>query len=248
MGYVVDLEAFHGPMDLLLYLIEKNELDIYDIPIAVITDQYMEHLQSTGDYNLDMLGDFLIMASYLLNLKSRMLLPRYPRPDEDGEDGEVSDPREELVQRLLDYKRYKEAGEYLRALQEGEFRRVFFRPEVYQGEDKEEILASMGALTRAYYALWQENEPEQPYNLPQGDINVGDKMEEILKRLGQFKTGLVFQDLFAGVLNRREALALFLALLELVRQQKVTAHQETEFSVIKVYLRVAVRNVDAGGN
>ena len=108
MTYVVDLEAFHGPMDLLLYLIEKDEINIYDIPIARISDQYISHLQGNDVSDLDNLGDFLLMASYLLNLKSRMLLPR-PTVEESTDEADEIDPREELVQRLLNYKHYKEA-------------------------------------------------------------------------------------------------------------------------------------------
>lgn len=103
MTYVVDLEAFHGPMDLLLYLIEKDEINIYDIPIASISDQYISYLSGGNINDLDNLGDFLLMASYLLNLKSRMLLPK-PVVEINTEEAEEIDPREELVQRLLDYK------------------------------------------------------------------------------------------------------------------------------------------------
>ena len=99
MPYVVALEAFHGPLDLLLYLIEENQLDIYDIPIAAITDQYLAYLADTGDWDLDRLGEFMVMASYLLQLKSRMLLPRRHLPQYEPEEN-TADP-EELVQKLL---------------------------------------------------------------------------------------------------------------------------------------------------
>ena len=112
--YVVDLEAFHGPLDLLLYLIDRNEVDIYDIPISDITEQYLQHLQLSGDSDLENLGSFLSMASYLLNLKSRLLLPAYE--DEEGEEQEL-DPREELVKKLVEYRRYKKAAMYLRSRQ-----------------------------------------------------------------------------------------------------------------------------------
>lgn len=245
MDYIVDLEAFHGPLDLLLYLIDKNELDIYDIPIASITDQYMEYLQDTGEYDLEVLGDFLIMASYLLNLKSRLLLPGVKGQEAENEDEESLDPREELVRRLLEYKRIKKMAELLMERQTGECKRIFFRDVIYQAEEKEEIWATIGALTRAYKAAFRVNDANDSFTIPQGDINITEKMEELLERIRIFKKGIIFQDLFAGVLNKREALAFFLALLELVRQRKVTAWQEKGFSEIKVYLQVAEKDVNA---
>ncbi|MEN6461854.1 MAG: segregation/condensation protein A [Syntrophomonas sp.] len=244
MDYIVDLEAFHGPLDLLLYLIDKNELDIYDIPIAAITDQYMEYLKDTGEYDLEVLGDFLIMASYLLNLKSRLLLPGLKGEAENTEE-EALDPREELVQRLLEYKRIKKVAELLMERQSGECKRIFFRDVIFQAEEKEEIWASIAALTRAYQSVFCANDPRNVFTIPQGDVNVTEKMEELLERLRIYKKGIIFQDLFAGVLNKREALAFFLALLELVRQRRVTAWQEKGFSDIKVYLQVAEYDVNA---
>lgn len=245
MDYIVDLEVFHGPLDLLLYLIDKNEVDIYDIPIAAITDQYMQYLQETGDYDLDILGDFLIMASYLLNLKSKLLLPGLKGQTAENDEEEITDPREELVQKLLDYKKIKKAAEMLASRQDGEFKRIFFRDAVYRTEEKEEIWVSIGALTRAYKAIFNNNKPHETFNMPSGDINVMEKMEELLNRLENFRQGVIFQDLFTGVLGKREALVLFLALLELIRQKKVTAIQETGFADIKVFLRVAEENVNA---
>lgn len=235
MDYVVDLEAFHGPLDLLLYLIEKNEIDIYDIPMAAITDQYMEYLQLTGEYDLDRLGDFLIMASYLLNLKSRMLLPQ--RQPEAEEEGESEDPREELVQKLLDYRKIKQAAEFLAARDSGEAPRVFFREAVYEWEEREEIIASISALARAYRAVRRKESDNKVYDIDFSDIDINAKMHEILHLLTRSGRGLVFQDLFSSG-ERREQLALFLALLELVRQKKVGASQENEFGEIRIMLRV----------
>ena len=124
--YVVDLEAFHGPW-IFAHLIDRNEVDIYDIPISDITEQYLQHLQHlqlSGDSDLENLGSFLSMASYLLNLKSRLLLPAYE--DEEGEEQEL-DPREELVKKLVEYRRYKKAAMYLRSRQNEEYFQVFYR-------------------------------------------------------------------------------------------------------------------------
>jgi len=238
MRYVVDIEAFHGPLDLLLYLIEKDELDIYDIPVSAITDQYLEYLESTGDFDLERLGDFLIMASYLLNLKSRMLLPHFPVIEEEETDNNI-DPREELVQRLLDYKKYKEAAEHLKSRQNGQCKRIFYRDYDNSCEPEEQISGNVKALFHAYLSLVRDRtKTDSKYRLPQGDINIGDKMEEIMERVQERPRGLVFQDLFAGVLNVREALALFLALLELIRLRRVKAIQEKFFADIIIVLRV----------
>lgn len=237
MAYIVDLDAFHGPMDLLLYLIEKNEVDIYDIPVAVISDQYLGYLQSTGDLELERLGDFLLMASYLLNLKSRMLLPRHGLEEEEEAD---LDPREELVRSLLDYKKYKKVADYLLARQSGELKRVFFRNNI-EIANKEEIVADLKVLFRSYQNLLREKlVADSDLNLPSEDINIGEKMDEIIGRLQNRPEGLVFQDLFSGVISKREALALFLALLELIRLQKIFAYQAEYFSEIIISVRVAV--------
>ena len=126
MDYVVDLEEFYGPLDLLLYLIEKQEVDIYNIPVAVITDQYINYIDQIGAKDLNQLGDFLIMASYLLSLKARLLLPG-PNSAEEQEK-ELGDPREELVKKLIDYKKYKTLAALLSArLDEGVSKRVYLR-------------------------------------------------------------------------------------------------------------------------
>lgn len=239
MTYVVDLDAFHGPLDLLLYLIDRNEVDIYDIPIASITDQYLQHLQLTGDFDLENLGSFLSMASYLLNLKSRLLLPSYE--DEEGEE-QGGDPREELVKKLVEYRRYKKAAEFLRSRQNEEWFRVFYRPPAEPIPGKPELRADLNSLIRAYQkvltALPQEK--AEIFALPEGDINIESKMEEILESLQRSSRGLLFQELFNGNNRKREVTALFLALLELIRLQKVRAEQDNPLAQIKVFLQVEI--------
>ncbi len=239
MTYVVDLDAFHGPLDLLLYLIDRNEIDIYDIPIANITGQYLAYLQATGDFDLDKLGDFLSMASYLLNIKSKMLLP--VNEEEELEEDNV-DPREELVKKLIEYRRYKKAAEYLISRQIADFDRVFYRTAEEQVPEHEEIAADLKVLIRAYRKVIKSlpEESAEPFQIPEGDVNVESKMEEILECLKLSKTGLFFHELFAGQKRRREVMALFMALLELIRLQQVVAVQESSFSEIKVCLRVAI--------
>lgn len=247
MSYLVNLDKFYGPLDLLLYLLEKEEMDIYDIPIALIADQYMEYIQTTGRIDLDNIGDFLIMASYLLNLKSRMLLPGLL--EEEEVDAEMADPREELVQRILEYKQYKLAAEFLDRRFDAEIGRVFFR----QGQDEiegpeRELRCSLGVLLRAWSSVRARSLPDPEYILPENDVDVGEKMETILRLLPTDGAVVLFQDLYAGISARRETLAYFIALLELVRLQKVEALQERRFGEIKLCLRVAVEDVDEGRN
>ena len=236
MTYMVDLDTFHGPLDLLLYLVEKNQVDIYDIPIAVISEQYIEYLQSSGDFDLERMGDFLIMASYLLNLKSRLMLPGSLNETEEEE--ETLDPRQELVEKLLAYKRFKVAALWLEERYNGREERIYYREEQQDRELPAEWVADLKSLVKAYQAVIKDiSEEEDYYELPRGDVNVGDKMEEIMNRLKKKPHTIIFQDLFLGTISRREALALFLALLELIRLQRVEARQGNPFSHIEVSLR-----------
>jgi len=233
--YLVDIEAFHGPLDLLLFLIEKNELDIYAIPIAFITDQYLQYLQATGEFDLDNMGEFLIMATYLLNLKSRLLLPRTSSNDPEDLAEDAVDPREELVQKLLDYRRYKEAGQQLQERELGLAERIFYREIVHEPHRDEELIVDLTALVRAYRAVMRRLPiPEPEAIIPEGDVNVSDKMNEIMELLAEHKGKTTFTHLFANVSHRREGVALFLALLELIRLQKVKARQNNRWEDIQL--------------
>ncbi len=244
MHYVVNLEKFYGPLDLLLYLIEKDEMDIYDIPISAITDQYINFIQSTGEKNLENLGDFLIMASYLLNLKSKMLLPRTRQEDSDAD--EAFDPRQELIQQLLEYKKFKQAAEYLQGRLQEQMHQVYFRR--YLTEPAVDIepgySGSVQSLSRAFCRLMESLPEENLFNLPREDVNVAQKMADIVARLEFCPRGMIFQDLFIQAETRREVFAMFLALLELIRLQQVEAHQREKFGPIKLYLKAAFHNVD----
>jgi segregation and condensation protein A len=234
VAYLVDIEAFHGPLDLLLFLIEKNELDVYDIPIAFITDQYLQYLQATGEFDLENMGEFLIMATYLLNLKSRLLLPQSNNSaTEDIED--AIDPREELVQKLLDYKRYKEAGIMLQQREAGSSERVFYREVSSEPGRDEELVVDLSSLIRAYRTVMRRLPVVEPEAVvPEGDVSVNDKMSQIMAFLADNEGKIGFRHLFAAVSGRREALALFLALLELIRLQKVKARQNIPWEDIQL--------------
>lgn len=243
MSYLVNLEKFYGPLDLLLYLLEREEIDIYDIPIARITDQYIAYIDAVGYSDLNNIGDFLSMASYLLKLKSRMLLPVYASDDEQLEEEE--DPREELVNRILEYKQFKQLGEYLGDRYE-DSQRIFFRYGQPEAESLDaEIASSIKALLRAWDGLITRNNTEIEFELPQGEA-IAEKMDAILSRLPADGLPILFGDIYGENSFRREALIYFLALLELIRLQKVEALQESHFGSIKLSIRVAIDNVNAG--
>ncbi len=240
---MVDLETFHGPLDLLLYLIDQNQVDIYDIPVAKLSDQFIEHIQDSGDYDLEMIGDFLVMASYLLRLKARMLLPVHLDEEEESD----VDPREELVQRLEEYKKYKEAAELLLDRQRGESQRIFFRGGDFGVGENEVLKADMRLLMRAYQIVLERMDQENPeLHIPQEDVNIQEKMSEILLMLEDRGGKLNFLDIFSGVHRKREMLGLFLALLELVRLQKIQAVQDQKFGDIRLGLRVGIKDAVEG--
>ena len=243
MPYVVDLEAFHGPLDLLLYLVEKSEIDIYDIPIAAIAEQYLEYLRNTGHIDLEQLGDFLLMASYLLNLKSRLILPNRVTGDNAEDGDEAIDPRTELVQKLLDYKKFKAVSDRLAALYEGELPRIYYRNSESGDLIYEELSADLKALVKAYQNMVQQIPVKSTdFNLALEDIKVEDKMDDIVRMLKKSHRVMVFQEMFRDIKSRREALALFLALLELLRLQRVRAVQEQGFGQIVIQLKGAKKS------
>ncbi len=236
MDYIVNLEHFYGPLDLLLYLIERNEMNIYDIPIAAIADQYMDYIQASGNIDLDQLGDFLVMAAYLLNLKSQMLLPS---PVEENEPEEENlDPREELVKRLIEYKRFKLAAEMLAARLNDDYPQIFFRDGAVELPTAEETFsASVKSLQNAYLRLMEEQFLPEPYQVPQGDINVSEKMTEIQQLLELAGRPVYFYELYQAAASRREIVASFMALLELIRLNKVVALQDKRFGEIRMVIK-----------
>ena len=228
MAYLVDLEAFHGPLDLLLYLIEKNEVELDDIPVAVITEQYMHYLSVTGDYDLERMGDFLLMASYLLNLKSKLLLPRAIMSE--GEEEE--DPRIDLMQKLIEYKKYKTAAQWLLELENGLLPRVFFR------QASEDLVIEEQLLPTVFINIYRHITRMRCDNYIKFLMKISVYRKCRIRSLNNPAREIWMQQLFEGISRRREALALFLALLELIRLQKVTAIQEDNNEDIKIYLRV----------
>ena len=235
MSYVVSLEAFHGPLDLLLYLIDKNQVDIYDIPLARISDQFIDYLQHSGQYELEIVGDFLVMASYLLQLKSRMLLPVSARQQDEMME-EEQDPQTELREKLLAYKKIKETAEFLAARAAGAAGRVFYREAALETEIVVERAASVDDLLRAYLHLYEARGKNSPLvYLPQHDIDIEEKAAEIMDYLKINHNKMALRDVFPPEASRREVLVIFLALLELIRQQRVNAVQKRVFGMITIY-------------
>lgn len=230
------LPMFEGPLDLLLHLIRENEVDIYDIPIAEITRQYLEKLAEWQSLDLTVAGDYLVMAATLLEIKSRMLLPRPPAPEQ-----EEQDPRAELVQRLLEYQRYVQAVETLRTW-EAFRQQLHFRTQEANGEDYAiPVVATElepADLARALRRLL-ENAGVQPTEtvsaiVPHEKVSLKLKMAEILNALRHRPEGLSFADLVMSATDRREVVIAFLALLELLRRGRVRVIQRASCGAIRI--------------
>jgi len=235
MAYKVKLDIFEGPLDLLLYLIKKNEVDIYDIPIAVITDQYLEYLDLMKALNLDIAGEFLVMASTLTAIKSRMLLP----PSEDEEEGDEGiDPRAELMEHLLEYQRYKDAAHQLKdreLLEKDIFTRIQLEEQDFQADkDSAVIEANLFDLVDALKKVIERKDLAGDFlEVTVEKISVKDKMLEILERLKDNQQ-ITFQSLFDEITTKYEIIVAFLSLLELMRLRAVKVFQVHPYGEIRV--------------
>lgn len=239
MAYLVNIEHFYGPLDLLLYLIEKKEMDIYDVPLAPIIDQFLEYIEKSEDIELDNRTDFLIMASYLMNIKSAMLLPRIVNTDKSEDVSEEEDPRENLLQRILIYKKYKEAAHYLSSRQLTELERVFFRPSATLPVTEGRILkADAKSLFQAIQSLQKKSNIEKSYVIPFDDVKVETKMQELINILQKNNRALCFNELLSTAQSKKEVLAFFLSVLELVKMQIIEAKQEENYNDIIIALQV----------
>lgn len=237
IGYAVKLDIFEGPLDLLLYLIKKNEIDIYNIPIAIITEQYLHYLKMIKSLNLDMAGEYLVMASTLIHIKSKMLLPA---PEELLEEEKEEDPREELVRQLLEYQSFKEAALKLesRPLLE---RDIFTRcAAVYDETGKwnidEDALVEVNVfdLILAFHRLVSRTGQKELIEIDLEKMSITDIINEIMERLSQEKS-LTFEELLGEKKDRRRVIYTFLALLELIKMKMVKAYQTAVFGVIRIF-------------
>ena len=226
------LDVFEGPLDLLLYLIRKDEIDIYHIPIQSITEQYLKYLELMKILDLDIAGEFLAMAATLMQIKSRLLLP----PEEREEIEEEEDPRWELVRQLLEYKRYKEMATGLRRLEAGQ-EDYFAR----RGDDIEVIPSSeiplmkvpMFQLLDAFSQVLSRAEQRQMAEFEPDNFTMEDGRERVLSRLEKANP-IDFMDLFDLRESRTRIVVIFLALLELIRRQAIRVIQEKTFARISI--------------
>jgi segregation and condensation protein A len=229
-AYKVKLDVFEGPLDLLLYLIRKNEVDIYDIPIAEITQQYLDMLKVMRILNLEIAGEFLVMAATLTHIKSKMLLPT-STDGEDEEEGE--DPRKELVDRLLEYERYKEAARSLES-QDILERDVFTRKVGEDAEEEDELDLNLFELIEAFQQILKRSSPELAHEITLERISIEEKITEILDTLGSAGGEVEFTHLFEGRPTKEVIIFTFLALLELMKLRMVRVYQRRHFHPIKI--------------
>jgi len=225
----IKIPVFEGPFDLLLHLIRENKIDIYDIPISLITSQYLEYIEIMKELNLEIAGDFLVMAATLIQIKSRMLLP----PDEEAPSEDQEDPRRELVQRLLEYQRYKEAALDFRT-KEDEWLKIFHREPLSDEEEGELYLydLSLFDLLDAFRNIL-DKAPSEMVSITKEILTVKNRMSIIMEIIEEHEA-VRFEDLFKEGITRIHLIVTFLALLELIRLGLARAYQEREFGNIWV--------------
>ncbi len=237
-SYAVKLDNFEGPLDLLIHLIKQNEVSVYDIPIALIAGQYLEYLALMRELDLDLAGEFVVMAATLIHIKSRMLLPR---PDPAQEDPE-EDPREALVRRLLEHQRYKQAAELLHereTLREAQWQRPDERVAPIAGEEYEpELEVDLFSLIAAFRSVLERAKHRPKVVLPAEQVSIESRIEQLLARLSDTK-GCGFEDLFEDVSAKGDLIVTFLALLEMIRLRLVRVFQAGSFGAIRIYRQVA---------
>lgn len=235
-AYPVRLQNFEGPLDLLLHLIKTNEVSIYDIPIRVITGQYLEYIDLMQEMNLDVAGEFLVMAATLIHIKSRMLLPR---PDPTQEDDQ-EDPREALIRRLIEHQKFKAAAELLHereTLRSAQWTRPDGPISEIAGEPPEpEIEVDLFSLISAFRAVVERAKTRPTVYLPSEQIPIETRIEQLLERLSETEA-CGFEDLFEDVESRAGLIVTFLALLEMIRLKLIRVFQSGVVGPIRVYKR-----------
>ncbi len=243
MGIPIKLEVFEGPLDLLMHLIEKNKIDIYDIPIVEITDQYMEYIHAMEEEDLGVMSEFMVMAATLLDIKCRMLLPK-----EVNEEGEEEDPRAELVQKLLEYKMYKCMAYELKDRQMDAQRVLFKEPtipeEVAAYEEPVDLDALIGDVTlkklnEIFQSVMarQENKIDPIRSkfgkIEKEEVSLNDKMLYLMEYAARHKR-FRFRNLLEAQSSKMEVIVTFLAVLELMKVGKISIYQEKTFDEIQI--------------
>jgi len=232
--YKVKLDVFEGPLDLLLYLIKRDEVDIYDISIERITKQYLDYMAAFQVLNIELAGEFIVMAANLLYIKSRMLLPVDQQMAE--EEADEDDPRWELIRQLIEYKKFKEAAARLRdkeALQENLFPRIPVVPDLAPSETLLVEEVGIFDLIHAFQKILKrlEKKPEDLREIFAENFTVSEKIDYLL-RVTSSGISMRFEELFADVASRAEIVVTFLAMLELIRMKQLRIRQEAQFGEI----------------
>ncbi len=230
-NYTVNLPAFEGPLDLLLYLVRKNDLDIYEIPVAFITDEYLKYLESMQELNIDLAGDFLQMASELLLMKSQRILPS----EQTGEEEEGPDPQALLAQRLLMYQRFKTAaGMMTERLMLG--RDVFrhgLQPATPQEETEMPVQGEVYQLTQAFSKVLARLPKKLYHEVTVDRISISDRIYQMIDLLSE-KKALTLEELLPDPLTRYDVVITFLAVLEMARLKMIKVYQEEHFATLMV--------------
>lgn len=254
MQYQVKIDTFEGPLDLLLHLINRLEIDIYDIPVSEITEQYLMYIHTMKELHLDIASEYLVMAATLLAIKSKMLLPKH---EEVLENNEIEfnyeeDPRDELVERLIEYRKYKEAAQDLKSLEE-ERSLMFSKPPSDLSElakdfqvEKVELNVSIYDMLGALQKLMRRKKLQKPLatKIARQEISIEKRMEEILVELKRFKGRKSFLELFPFP-QKEHIVVSFLAILELMKRQEILIEQEKNFAEIFV---MSLEGVELVGN
>jgi segregation and condensation protein A len=234
-NYAIKLDIFEGPLDLLLYLIKKNEIDIYNIPIALVTEQYLEYLKMIKALNLDLAGEYLLMASTLIHIKSKLLLPVPEEPEEEEED-----PRAELVRQLVEHKTFKEIAANLGSrplLERDVFTRAPLLPEETEApvpEEDELVEVSVFELIEAFHRIVSQMDKKELIEIDLEKLSLTDIINEVMDRLTVAKN-LTFEELIGEKRDRRRIIYTFLALLELIKLRMIKAYQTSIFGVIRIF-------------
>ncbi len=228
--YRVDLGVFSGPMDLLLYLIKKEEVDIYDIPLSRITQQYLTYLDMMRTLNLEVAGEFILMAATLIRIKAKLLLPR------DESEPEEEDPREELILALIEYKKFKEAGDILKDRALIEEQNVVPPPLPSKAQTRVDISAAttLFDLLTAFKDVMSTRHVEPVHEVVPEEITIEERIEAVLLAL-QNKEWATFTELFDAYQKRMIAVVTFIAILELARTRRIMVMQSRPFSELRIY-------------
>jgi len=226
--YKVELEAFEGPLDLLLHLIRQQEIDIYDIPIAKITDQYLQYIQMMANLNVTVAGEFLVMAATLIYIKSKMLLPSDPETSE-----EVEDPRLDLVQQLLEHEKFKDAAQLLYERETVELSVWARGGNEFEEEEKEMVDVSLFDLVQAFHTIVERYKDQIGMQVPRETVTLEYKLDEIRKLL-KVKRYFYFSMFLREKISRLHLVVTVLALLELTKNHEIRLFQKGIFEDIRI--------------